>query len=514
MILRLRSGVSDLVFASTFCRLRGLVTHCGAAVACVMGALTGCGTSDTVHSPVQDVSPGPTGVASPVKILVVEAPAVADSIRQQWHARSDEQLEVDNIDIKDFTDHVFGSREVDVIVYPPRFLGGLVESQRIVPLPKFVLSDADWDRTDIFELIRLREITWGGQVQAVPLGSPQFILYYRPDVMAALNLRVPETWEQMGQLAELLADRDRLGTLAPPEPSPWYAVVQPLGPAWAGQMLLARAASYATHRGYYSTLFDYRTMEPLIHGAPFVRALNELVHCASHGPSTASTLSPWDAGKVFSEGKCALALSWPSHDMDLTWRTASGRPVPVGYAELPGSKEVFDVGGDRWELREGDEDVRVPLLGIAGRIGSVSRHSKQRRRAFQLLRWLSGRQWSGVIASGSRVTTLFRHSQRAEPTLWGDKNGRAEVANQYVDAVVQALSRKNSLTTVRIPGHDRYMAALDRAVHRAMAGETSSRVALEEAAAAWREITSQFGLDAQRQAYRRSLGVDPIGKSD
>ena len=56
-----------------------------------------------------------------------------------------------------------------------------------------------------------------------------------------------------------------------------FGTLEPLAPGWAGNVLLARAAAYAKHRDYYSTLFDKDSLEPRIATEPFVRALTELV---------------------------------------------------------------------------------------------------------------------------------------------------------------------------------------------------------------------------------------------
>ena len=75
----------------------------------------------------------------------------------------------------------------------------------------------------------------------------------------------------------MLADRAQSGSAAASDERPFSGVLEPLGPGWAGVVLLARAASYAKHPDNYSTLFDINTMEPLIAGEPFVRALEELL---------------------------------------------------------------------------------------------------------------------------------------------------------------------------------------------------------------------------------------------
>jgi hypothetical protein len=71
------------------------------------------------------------------------------------------------------------------------------------------------------------------------------------------------------------------------------------------------------------------------------------------------------------------------------------------------------------------------------------------------------------------------------------------------------LSHSSYLFALRIPGRARYLAALDAAVRQTVAGEKSAADALAEAATEWRRITGELGVDAQRKAYRLSLGLEP-----
>jgi hypothetical protein len=77
----------------------------------------------------------------------------------------------------------------------------------------------------------------------------------------------------------------------------------------------------------------------------------------------------------------------------------------------------------------------------------------------------------------------------------------------YAETVERSLSSADSFGAPRIDGRDRYLSALDQAVRDAVAGKASSKEALDGAAAEWRKITDELGLERQRAAYRRSLGL-------
>ena len=226
--------------------------------------------------------------------------------------------------------------------------------------------------TDVFSQLRLHEATWAAEPVAVPFGSPVLTVYYRADLLEKLGRKPPKTWAEYQQLSELLADRKRLGEAAPAEGKPWSGAIAPLGPGWAGNMLLARAATYVSHRSIESTLFRIDTMEPLIDQPSFVRALEELVANAALGPREQLDFDP------------AAVRQLLGHRLRLGHHVAHGRrqgpargsKVEVGFAELPGSPDVFNLADGTWDKRREDESPHVPLLAVAGRMGSCQHEGR------------------------------------------------------------------------------------------------------------------------------------------
>ncbi|OHB66518.1 MAG: hypothetical protein A2V70_14135 [Planctomycetes bacterium RBG_13_63_9] len=260
-------------------------------------------------------------------------------------------------------------------------------------------------------------------------------------------------------------------------------------------------------------------MEPLVAGPPFVRALQELVAAAKLGSHDGLQCDPASARAAFWKGQCGMALTWPTRAADgLPGGAAGGssgdlgagdRPnaIQVGFAELPGSRDVYNVGSQSWENRPEDDDPHVPLLGVAGRAGVVGSSSKHPGPAFQLLLWLSGKQFGQRICATSPATTLFRLSQAKSPQAWVEQPIPAAAAGQYAATTQRTLMRQQWLSALRIPGRAEYLSALDEAVGRAARGERSAAEALRDAAARWRDITQQRGLQSQKSAYLQSLGL-------
>ncbi len=84
--------------------------------------------------------------------------------------------------------------------------------------------------------------------------------------------------------------------------------------------------------------------------------------------------TPDDVMNLFAAGQSVMAISWPSGGrLDRVQPPSLAQPTDVQFASLPGSTEMYDFREDRWMPRASDEPLCVPLLGVAGRLGAVSR---------------------------------------------------------------------------------------------------------------------------------------------
>jgi multiple sugar transport system substrate-binding protein len=444
-----------------------------------------------------------------LRLAVVDDPALVEAVTQvrgEWNLQTGAELQVEKLSEKDLADA--DTLPADAVLCPSHLLGTLAERNLLAPVPQRILHDAEWG--GVFELLKLREAAFGGRIMAVPFGSPVFCCYYRADLLEKLGHRPPRTWAEYQELAKLLADKGR-------GEKNWCGAIEPLGQGWGGLVLLARAAAYAKHRDNYSALFNIETMEPLVAGPPFVQALEELVATAKSGPADPLHYDPTEARAAFWRGECGIVLSWPTA-ADQGKRERGERREErglvalatsiVGFCELPGSRRVYNLSTGAWDARAEEEDARVPLLAIAGRLGVVNAKSSNIDAAFQLLLWLSDSRMSPQISAASSSTTLFRQSNLKSPGRWVEKPVSALAAVQYGDATEAALSHEQWIGALRIPGRAKYLAALDEAVASAVRGEKSPLDALVQAEKKWREITGRLGLEHQRAAYRHSLGLD------
>ena len=475
--------------------------------------LTGC--PQPVESVLEDsTTEGNTdteNVSENVSVLVVNDDPLAAAIENQWNTRAIGTVTVETTTAEQVGAQIrAGKLTTDLIVYPSYLLGELVEHGAIVPVPDHVQQDSRFGLADLVPMLRLHEAKWGSKLFASSFGSPSLVVYYRSDLLEASQLDVPTSWEDYEEVAASLATGDLLRPNVSDQTtveSKVYAIAEPLAPGWAGQMLLARAAAYVKHRNNYSAFFHYRTMEPLIDSPPFVRALEELAAAARLAPPDILQMTPADVRALFEKGGCALAITWPSHSPHADVDEAAG-PLVIGFAELPGSADVYHIQDKQWQQRADGEEPQVPLLGVAGRLISITSVSRRSRSAAGALSWLTSEELGPTISPHSQYTGICRMTQLSQTGDWFPGWVSPAATRQYSDVIATSQTREAWLCSVRIPGRDRYMAALDRAVHQTVQGESSATKALQTAAREWHETTTELGIEQQSAAYRHSIGLD------
>ena len=443
-----------------------------------------------------------------LRLLVVDDPLLAESIRRQWELRGEGELEVLTVTASELLSDARGP-VTDGVIFPSGMLGEMIQRNWLLPISDDLLQDADLDWRDLFDSLRLREATWSRTVYGIPLGSPVFLLWYRVDEWKKRELELPKTWtEYLQAITQLRASL--------PDNSDVAAAAEPLAEGWGSQLLMARAAGYSQSRSFLASWFDGTTMKPLVDSPPFVRALEEMAHTS--GGLAALELTPSDAWDQFLQGRALSAITWPTSRSRLADSRTSAESGEVAspseslgaieVSELPGAADGYDRVRGIWSPRENDEgEARVTLLGSAGRLAAVTRRTTNQRGTATLLGWLAGREWSDQVASASPFTTLYRGEHLARPGNWLPEELADRVGPAYGDVVQQALTRSAGVHSIRIPGRHRYLAALDTAVAATIRGEQTAEQALRHAATQWQAITDELGIEAQRKAYRESLNL-------
>jgi len=489
----------------------------------LLAVLPGCDRSASVETRTVAEAPKPAARVT-LRVRIIDDPALADALARyqgEWSARFEGQLQIERS--RSDASPEDGHPPADVLIYPPRQMGTLAEHQRLLAVRQGVLRDAAYQANGIFPLVRQCATRWGDRELAMPLGSPVLVLMYRADLLRAMGLAPPETWTAYQRLVARFRDRPsrqsteddgasdnepghdgaggRGGSEHRAEP-PWSATVEPTADHWAAHLLLARAAPYAKPADQYSTLFDMETMAPLIDRPPFVRALSELRQAfrTAHWPAG----DPAGARQALLSGHAAMAITWLSAAGP---RIAVKAGTDLAVVALPGSKQVYRADRGQWSPRNARRDGRVPYVGFSGRVGSVSRTCRNAPTAFRFLAWAGSPNMSPRICPASPATTLFRYVQVGSAAPWVDHGVSTKAAAEYARTVETELARANAFAALRIPAAAQYLAVLAEGVRRVLDDRQTPEQSLASVAAQWRTITADRGLERQKQAYQKSLGL-------
>ena len=464
-------------------------------IAFAMLGLAGCPWSGSQpNAAATSDRPAHTG---PLRVAVVDDLPLADVIEREWQARTESETEIIRQSTETLLADNESSLEADVVIFPSAMLGHLAQHKLIRQLPSTLLDQPDYQKLEIFDQLRRREMQWKGRPYAVSFGSPPIVLLVRADI--ADESVLTGTWTELAALARSTGE-------APAASAEFTGLVQPLGQGWAGKILLVRAAPYLFHRSRVSTLFDFRTLAPQIGSPPFVRALEELIADFRTGPPEAIDFGPAEALEHFLAGNSVAAMTWPSAVAEVPGN-ATPATFPISVRDVPGSIDRFDMQAKSWVARDDNISQPVTVLGLAGRLGSLARGARNLPLATTFLGWATGPEYSDMISSRSGATTLSRRSHVKQPESWVDPRISAAAAAQYAAVVEIGLGRNQVIMAPRLPGQDRYMRALDEAVRKALRDELPASEALKQAASQWDEISESIGRDDQLSAYRRSLGI-------
>ncbi|MGE5129001.1 MAG: ABC transporter substrate-binding protein [Sphingomonadaceae bacterium] len=281
-----------------------------------------------------------------------------------------------------------------------------------------------------------------GRLVAMPWFADVGLLYYRRDLLAKYGLDVPRSWSALGAAARRIQDGERAAGHA----SMWGYVWQ--GRAYEG--LTCDALEWiASHGGG-------RIVEP--DGRISVdnpRAARALAQAASWvgkiSPRGVLNYAEEEARGVFQSGDAAFMRNWP-----YAWALAEapGSPVAgrIGVAPLPAGAGGTSAGA------------------LGGGQLAVSRYSKHRRLAADLVMYLTGRaeQRRRALAGGF-IPTI--------PALYDDPEVRRAIPFLDVgaQALARAVARPAAVTGTR---YNRVSAAFWNAAHAVLAGEADPATAL------------------------------------
>lgn len=398
----------------------------------------------------------------------------------------------------------------DIYVAISMWSGTLLGGGGIEPVPEAVKLKIDWD--DVLPIYRNTVLSWNNVAYGLPYDGDCINLYYRKDLFDnpvhqarfkkkfGYDLAPPATWREYHDIAQFFTGWDWNG-----DGKPDFGIA---GNRVKGDISMlqffAQAAAFAKHPDDPAYYFDPDTMKPRINNPGFVRALELWIDTLKFGPPGMANFAGHDVRDRFVSGQTAMAIDWADMGVHAANSPVSVIKDKIGYAQLPGSSEVYDSRAGKWDKRQNR------VSSISGNwTFFISKASKHKALAFEFASHMTSRELTKKLTamSGTAVNPS-RHSHFDDPASWNQSGFSTESAKAYLDAITLSLSNTNVVHDITIPGAGEYYQIADEYVAKAVAGELKPRQALDHAAAAWESITDRLDRDQQIAYYKASLNVE------
>ncbi len=397
----------------------------------------------------------------------------------------------------------------DLVNVPSYLDGDLMGGGYIEPVPEDVKNRLDWD--DIFPAIRNNQTDWGGVTYGYPWDGDIHSLYYRADMIAdpdnqakfkekyGYDLAAPETWDQFKDVSEFFTG---VGT----DGKQHYGSTMLLMRKNHGiQGFVSVAAAFAKSPDDPAFFFDPDTMKPRINNEGFVKALQYILDLRPSMPPDTPNLDWMGNAQAFTGGLVAMDIQWAdigTMAYDPSTSVVTGK---VGYALTPGSEQTFDAKTGKWVTF--DQPNMVPYAAYGGWQNLVPANAKAKEAAIDLAAYLASPEIMlyASVTPGSGVNPA-RSSTIKSTKAWLSIFPTEQEAADYLNVQQEALSNSNLIYNMRLPGYIQYQDALELAISKALAKQSTPQDALDEAAATWEQITDKIGRDSQEKLYQESIG--------
>lgn len=153
----------------------------------------------------------------------------------------------------------------------------------------------------------------------------------------------------------------------------------------------------------------------------------------------------------------------------------------------------------------------APYAAFGGWSGAINKNAPARVKdaGYAFLSYMSQPAQANVdVTIGRTGFNPYRISQFENIDLWVQAGMSEAAARNYLGAIKDSLNSPNMVLDLRIPGAQRYQGVvLDTVLSRYLAGELTTKQAMEELTKGWNEITDELGREKQKQAYRASLSI-------
>ena len=396
----------------------------------------------------------------------------------------------------------------DIFVVIAMWNGMLLGGEHIEEVPQWVKDKIEWE--DVLPIYKDSVLSHNNKTYGLPYDGDCINLYYRKDIFEnkeyqerfkkqyGYPLSVPKTWDEYKTVANFFNnwDWDNDG-----KPEYGNAILRKKGDI-AMLQFFATAAAYAKHPDEKAYFFDPETLNPRINNEAFVKGLEDYIELLEYAPDGAINFAGHDVRNNFVTGEVFMAIDWA--DLGIY---AAQNPISiinsdqVGYAQIPGSNEVFNSATKVWEKRYNQ------VSSISGNWSLfINKESKNKQLAFEFAAHMSSKELTGkLVAISGNAVNPSRYSHFQDASSWKQSGFSEDSARRYLDEITTSLTNKNVVYDITLPDAGRYYQVLDESVYKALKGELSAKEALDEAAQKWEVITDEIGRESQIQYYKSSL---------
>lgn len=507
--------------------LRPRITPSWAWILLSAAVLLACTRSDQREDGAAPEDAGAAAGALPhagvtVELLTFTGPQIVEPIARraaEIAARTGAQIRITRVPFRDLyrtalDDLRDQGQKYHVIVFPAQWLADFAAPGFLEDLSPRVAADQALAWDDIAAFFRDTSATYAGRSYSIPLDGDFQLVYYRTDVLEEAGLAPPRTWDDYLRIARTVHGRDLDGDRVPDYGS---CISRRLGTE-AYWTMWSIAGAYLQSKGTaQGAFFHTETMEPLVTNPGFARALDIYRATSEHGPPEEREPGFTEMRELFISGRCALTIDWGDIG---TLAIAPGSRVEdqIGAVLVPGSREVLDratgklVPCDKITCPYAIDGVNhAPYAATGGWAGAISAAAPPRVKdaAFAFLSYMSQPAQSGHdVTIGATGFNPYRKSHFSDHRAWLQAGMSEQAAAHYLGAIGMSLSSRNMVLDLRIPHNQRYQQeVLEQALSAFLRGERTRDQVMQDIAAGWNRITDELGRDAQRHAYRASLGA-------
>ena len=396
----------------------------------------------------------------------------------------------------------------DIFVVISMWQGMLLGGDHVEPVPQWVKDKIDWE--DVLPIYKKNILSYNNKVYGLPYDGDCMNLYYRKDIFEnklykekflkkyGFELQPPKTWDEYKKIAQFFTgwDWDNDGKM-----EYGNSTLRKKGDI-AMLQFLATAAAYGKHPEDKAYFFDPDTLKPRINNPAFVKALEDYIELVQYAPDGAISFAGHDVRNTFVMGEVAMAIDWADLGIYAAENKVSIlKGEQIGYAQLPGSNEVYNAITHSWDKRYNQ------VSSISGNWSLfVNKDSKNKKLAFEFAAHMANKELSKkLVATSGTAVNPSRFSHFKEYDSWTQNGFTKESAKRYLDEISKSLTNKNVEYDITLPEAGQYYQALDEEVYRALKGELTVKNALNNAAKRWEDITNKTGREAQIKYYKASL---------